>query len=112
MTSSVPLTSPPFAWPHGSLDKGKVVQCALSRVCGGCGTSLGRPIAFLGTTEEVDRNAFHAPPLHEACARALRETGIAGASVVLTAGFEYVRPTADALDRRPTFVPNSIIGPA
>lgn len=104
------LTSPPFAWPEGVLDHRRVVQCALSRVCGGCGRSLGRPIAFVGTSEEVGRNAFHSPPLHESCATALRDLGAAGAEIVLTAGFEYVRPTAAAVDRRPTFVPNSILG--
>jgi len=105
----VDLTSPPFAWPDGALDQRRVVQCALSRVCGGCGRPLGRPIAFVGTAEEVDRNAFHAPPLHETCADGLRKAGTGGAELVLTAGFEFVRPTADAIDRRPTFVPNSLL---
>ena len=45
------LLSPPFAWPDGTLDRRRVVQCALSRVCGGCGRSLGRPIAFVGTED-------------------------------------------------------------
>ena len=34
--------------------------------------SLGRPVAFLGTPEEVARNAFHLPPMHLACAEELR----------------------------------------
>ncbi len=103
------LTSPPFAWPEGTLDPRRVVQCALSRVCGGCGSSLGRPIAFVGTDDEVGRNAFHAPPLHEACARLLRDLGTVGSSIVLTGGFEFVRPTGAGPDQLPTFVPNSII---
>jgi hypothetical protein len=86
-----------------------VVQCALSRVCGGCGRPLVRPIAFLGTSDEVARNAFHAPPLHRTCAESLRTAGMAGAEVIFTAGFEFVRPTADDIDRSPTFVPNSIL---
>ena len=55
-----------FAW-GDSLDDlvgARVTQCALSRICGGCGRPLGRPIAFVGTATEVGRNAFHAPPLH------------------------------------------------
>ena len=36
-----------------------VTQCALSRICGACARPLGRPIAFVGTAEEVGRNAFH-----------------------------------------------------
>ncbi len=107
--SGTALSSPPFAWPDGSLDRRRVVQCALSRVCGGCGRSLGRPIAFVGTEDEVARNAFHAPPMHEACARMLRDLGTAGASVVLTAGFEFVRPSVDGPDPEPTFVPNSLL---
>ena len=48
----------------------RVPQCALSRICGMCGETLGRPLAFLGTELEVGRNAFHFPPLHEGCAEA------------------------------------------
>ncbi|MCW2786519.1 MAG: hypothetical protein JWP74_3036 [Marmoricola sp.] len=103
------LTSPPFAWPDGTLDVRRVVQCALSRVCGGCGQSLGRPIAFLGTPDEVARNAFHAPPLHQECASQLRNTVAVGHTVVLTAGFEFIRPSAGAVEKRPIFVPNSIL---
>jgi hypothetical protein len=88
-----------------------VTQCALSRVCGGCAKSLGRPVAFLGTPEEVGRNAFHLPPMHPECAEALR--GTPGADprweLVSTAGFEFVRPTRDDLDREPRFEPNSLL---
>ncbi len=84
-----------------------VTQCALSRICGVCGESLGRPIAFLGTEQEVGRNAFHLPPMHVACAATLRERP--ETELVTTAGFEFVRPTAYDEDRRPTFQPNSLL---
>ena len=103
----------PFAWSGSlaALDQRRVTQCALSRICGSCGLALGRPIAFVGTPAEVGRNAFHAPPLHDACARELL-TGL-GADptwdVVSTAGFEFVRPAKEDSDRRPTFQPNSLL---
>jgi hypothetical protein len=88
-----------------------VTQCALSRICGCCGESLGRPIAFLGTTEEVGRNAFHLPPMHTACAEDLRRAPAADPrwELTLTAGFEFVRPGRDDPDPRPTFQPNSLL---
>ena len=85
-----------------------VTQCALSRICGECGDSLGRPVAFVGTVDERARNAFHLPPLHEACARAVRDRE-AYDVVVRTSGFEFVRPTRDDLDRSPRFEPNSLL---
>ncbi len=97
-----------FAWGE-SLDDligARVTQCALSRVCGGCGTPLGRPIALVGTSLETGRNAFHAPPLHLSCASRLlaqREDW----ELVTTAGFEFVRANREDDDRRPTFHPNS-----
>jgi hypothetical protein len=96
-------------------DRRWVVQCALSRVCGGCAMSLGRPVVFLGTPEEVSRNSFHLPPMHLACAEELRRAwGRApGADpawqLVTTSGFEFVRPARDDLDQRPRFEPNSLI---
>ena len=33
-------------------DRRWVTQCALSRICGGCAMSLGRPVAFLGTPDD------------------------------------------------------------
>ena len=102
------------------LNKARVTQCALSRVCGSCGEGLDRPLAFVGTGEEDGRNAFHFPPLHPACAdrlvATLRDHGIpvpgqvarhgAGDPVVVTcAAFEFVRPTAADPDRRPVFTP-------
>jgi hypothetical protein len=105
------------------LDKRKVAQCALSRICGVCGLSLSRPVAFLGSREEGDRNAYHFPPAHVGCAEtALATWGHHGASAALghqvepdvwrlvtTSGFEYVRPTGESEDRRPVFTPNSVI---
>jgi hypothetical protein len=62
----------------------------------------------VGTELEVGRNAFHFPPLHEDCARAL-VARVPDRQVVTTAAFEFVRPTRDDLDRRPTFQPNSLL---
>lgn len=109
----------------------RVPQCALSRICGMCGETLGRPLAFLGTELEVGRNAFHFPPMHVECAE-LAQTLYADLPVdalgigdreafgdpgsqphepwvlVTTSGFEYVRPSSEQVDRRPTFEPNSL----
>lgn len=99
------------------LNKTRVTQCALSRICGVCGAGLDRPIAFVGTTGEEARNAFHFPPVHAGCADTLaaacRRHGVpvpgqdlASELVVVTApGFEFVRPTRDDVDRRPVFTP-------
>ena len=88
------------------LDRKWVTQCALSRICGVCSRPLGRPIAFVGTPEEVGRNAFHLPPLHVGCAGPLLTDST---ELVTTAGFEFVRPTREDDDRRPTFQPNSLL---
>ncbi|WP_139981655.1 hypothetical protein [Nocardioides litoris] len=106
------------------LDGRRVTQCALSRVCGVCGSTLGRPVAFVGTEIEQARNAFHAAPLHVACADSLRGwlDGLDGPLIgqdaadvaasawvtVTTSGFEFVRASSEDLDRRPTFQPNSL----
>lgn len=107
----------PFAWDPaaggglGELVGRRVTQCALSRICGVCAESLGRPVVFVGTPIEIGRNAFHAPPLHATCAEDL--LGVPGADPewqkVTTAGFEFVRPAREDLDRRPTFQPNSLL---
>ena len=88
-----------------------VTRCALSRICGVCGTSLGRPVVFLGTPGRGGRNAFHLPPMHLACAEDLRRTPGADPSwqVVATSGFEFVRPNRDDLDQEPRFEPNSLL---
>jgi hypothetical protein len=105
------------------LDKRKVTQCALSRICGVCAGSLGRPVAFLGTVEEAGRNEFHFPPSHVTCAEAALEVwgGVSSSAalghpatpetwvLVTTSGFEYVRPTSEWEDRRAVFSPNSMI---
>jgi hypothetical protein len=101
--------SDPFAWEQGVLVRRKVTQCALSRICGGCGTPLGRPIAFVGTAAEVARNEFHAPPLHATCADDVRRTLEASWDIVLTAGFEFVRPVSHDPDPLARFVPNSLL---
>jgi hypothetical protein len=98
-----------FAWEEGALVRRKVTQCALSRVCGACGTPLGRPIAFVGTSREVGRNEFHAPPLHATCADDVRRALEPTWEVVLTSGFEFVRPGPSDLDPLPRFSPNSVL---
>jgi hypothetical protein len=108
----------------------RVPQCALSRICGMCGETLGRPVAFLGTELEVGRNAFHFPPMHVDCAETAqtlyvdlpadalgigdREAfGELGSEphepwvLITTSGFEFVRPNTQQVDRRPVFEPNS-----
>ena len=109
----------PFAWdpaatdlgPVESLNRERVTQCALSRVCGSCGRPLGRPVAFVGTPQEVGRNAFYAPPLHLECATALLALPGADATwkVLTTSGFEFVRPGRDEVEEHPTFQPNSVV---
>ena len=104
------------------LQRSRVIQCALSRVCGVCGASLGRPLTLLGSREEVDRNAFHFPPSHLACAERLLAAyvgvtqpvlGQTGAGhdwhLVTTGGFEFVRPARDDTDQRLRFEPNSVL---
>jgi hypothetical protein len=104
------------------LDKRKVAQCALSRICGVCGESLARPVAFLGSSLEADRNAFHFPPSHVQCAEAAvtvwgdsysvalgHPSTPEGWALVTTSGFEYIRPSGESEDRRPVFSPNSVI---
>jgi hypothetical protein len=104
------------------LDPRRVTQCALSRICGVCGAALGRPLAFLGSQQELDRMAFHFPASHVECARALLasyagtdepllgQTDVPARWVlVTTASFELVRPTKDDVDRRPVFRPNGLL---
>ena len=104
------------------LDKAKVTQCALSRICGVCAQTLGRPIAFLGSTAEAERNEFHFPPTHLDCAEYALETWArkwpaamghphdpGSWTLVTTSGFEFVRMDSGAIDKRPVFAPNSLI---
>jgi len=104
------------------LDKRRVTQCALSRICGVCGAGLGRPLAFVGSCDELDRMAFHFPASHVACAEALLRaydgvrTPLLGQDpapaewvLVTTASFEFVRAGKDDVDRRPVFQPNGLL---
>ena len=54
----------------GAMNRKRVIQCALSRICGMCGLPLHNPVVFLGTADDADRNDFRVPPLHLECARA------------------------------------------
>jgi hypothetical protein len=106
------------------LDQRRVTQCALSRICGVCGSGLGRPIAFIGSEHELGRNAFHFPPCHLDCAEALTaayaslnrpvlgQDETTAWTLVTTASFEFVRANREDADRRPTFQPNSILSQA
>jgi hypothetical protein len=103
----------------GTLNRKRVIQCALSRICGMCGRSLGNPVAFVGTAGDADRHAFRVPPLHLACAQSALELypPLAGPvldyvdhgpawALVVTGGFELERP--EVRGERITFRPNSI----
>ncbi|MGH3412339.1 MAG: hypothetical protein ACRDPH_04580 [Marmoricola sp.] len=109
-----------------SLDQRRVVQCALSRVCGVCGASLSRPITLFGSPEEADRADFHFPPGHLSCVQALlaaydaahqrvphplfgQDHPVVSWMLVTTAGVEFVRAGREKTDRRPTFRPNSVL---
>jgi hypothetical protein len=102
-----------------ALNRKRVIQCALSRICGICGLSLDNPVVFVGTAEDADRNDFRVPPLHLECARAAlalyprlappvlgyaRRSG--SWALVVTGGFELERPTVRG--EPVTFRPNSI----
>ena len=91
------LREPTRAW---------VTQCALSRICGVCEGGLGRPIAFLGSPVEQDRNQFHQPPMHLACAEDVR---LGDHVIVVTASFDFIRPDRDDPDQSPRFEPNSAL---
>ena len=91
---------------HATVVKKRAIRCALSRICGVCGTSLTWPIAFIGTPHEVADGLFIYPPLHAGCAAdAVATLGGEGPGVlghaadvarwetVMTGGFDLVRPT-------------------
>jgi hypothetical protein len=103
----------------GTLNRKRVIQCALSRICGMCGLSLANPVVFVGTVEDADRNAFRVPPLHLECAQAalalypVLPVPVLGYphrsahwALVVTGGFELERPTVRG--EPVTFRPNSI----
>ena len=102
-----------------ALNRKRVIQCALSRICGMCGLSLHNPVVFVGTADDADRNKFRVPPLHLECARAALAlypplaTPVLGYprrsstwALLLTGGFELERPTVRG--EQVTFRPNSI----
>ena len=68
------------------LDKARVTQCALSRICGVCGDGLGRPSPSSAPPQEDGRNAFHFPPLHRECAEPLGPRTLARPRPVLGPG--------------------------
>lgn len=110
---------------HAVLVKRRAIRCALSRICGICGSPLTRPIAFIGPPAEVDSRMFAFPPLHLGCARAalkifgggggvvvgpghLGQTGdIIDWSLLVTGGFELIRPKSRG--GPVAFHPNSVI---
>jgi len=105
---------------HSVVVKRRAIRCALSRVCGVCGETLARPIAFLGPEDEALDGQFTFPPTHVACAREALDRftpfgdGVLGQPVaprrwalVTTAGFDLVRPTRRGDPVR--FHPNSTL---
>src|SRR3954447_26510248 len=54
----------------GAINRRRSIQCALSRLCGMCGTSLEYDIAFLGGPKAVESRSFTDPPMHVSCAEA------------------------------------------
>lgn len=118
-----PVPGSPSTPTARDLQRSRVIQCALSRVCGVCGASLGRPLTLLGTRAEVDRNSFHFPPSHLECAERLLAAYVGARGPVLgqpegerewhlvtTGGFEFVRADKHDEDQRPRFEPNSVLG--
>ena len=104
---------------HDRIVKARALQCALSRVCGICGEPLGRPLVFLGSSEEADALSFSFPPCHAACAdEAVRDMGRLGDhlgrsgkpdtwEIVTTAGFDLVRPQRRG--QPVSYHPNSVL---
>lgn len=54
----------------GAINRRKSIQCALSRLCGMCGTSLEYDIAFLGGPKAAESRSYTDPPMHVDCAEA------------------------------------------
>jgi hypothetical protein len=54
----------------GAINRRRSIQCALSRLCGMCGTSLEYDIAFLGGPKAAESRSYTDPPMHVACAEA------------------------------------------
>jgi hypothetical protein len=105
---------------HALVVKRRAIRCALSRICGVCGQTLSRPIAFLGPEDEALDGLFTFPPSHVTCAEDALEhfapfgDGVLGQPVaprrwvlVTTAGFDLVRPASRGGIVQ--FRPNSIL---
>jgi hypothetical protein len=125
--SGVPV---PFACGDDGLGepvRKRCIQCALSRICAMCGRSLSWDVTFVGAPEEAARNEFRMPPMHGECAEvavttarpALDAALLADAgprpaaeqwAVVVTGGFELLRPGAGEAEMRVLFAPNSVRG--
>ena len=101
--------------------KKRVLQCALSRVCGMCGRSLSWGVTFVGSPAEDEAGAFHFPPSHRECAEAAlqlyprlgvpvlgQDAALEEWAVVVTGGFELVRPASRQGDMRVRFTANSV----
>ncbi|MCL3817313.1 hypothetical protein [Aeromicrobium wangtongii] len=105
---------------HSVVVRRRAIQCALSRICGVCGQTLSRPIAFLGPEDEALDGLFTFPPAHVECAEDALERFVAFGDGVLgqreaprrwvlvtTAGFDLVRPAHRGEPVR--FRPNSVL---
>jgi hypothetical protein len=86
---------------HENVVKKQAIRCSLSRICGVCGETLTRPVAFVGTPDEALDGEFAFPPCHVACAREVaadprqrlgHEQPPHRWVLVSTAGFDLVRP--------------------
>ncbi|HEY1133028.1 MAG TPA: hypothetical protein VGE77_00495 [Nocardioides sp.] len=100
-------TDPGGAGDPARLHRARVLQCALSRVCGVCAQTLDHPLHLVGTVAEADDNAYRLPPVHAACVADVVAVLTAGDGdalghpgapdrqwvVVTTGGFDLVRPT-------------------
>ena len=58
------------SYDFGAINRRRSIQCALSRLCGMCGTSLEYDIAFLGGPKAAESRSYTDPPMHVACAEA------------------------------------------
>ena len=101
---------------HHRVVKRRAIRCALSRICGVCGRTLTRPVAFVGTPDEALDGEFTFPPCHVACveesaADARQLLGHAERPrrwvLVTTGGFDLVRPQRRG--EPVLFRPNSVL---